>query len=550
MVGSAITLSYPKFVQHIVDIIAIGGGRETVDQAALWLVVFLFLGAISSAIRAYLFTVAGEHVVAQLREQLYQAVLLRPIAFFDERRTGELMSRLSSDTTVLQNTVTVNLSMLLRFLVMGLGAVGMLFATSVLLTIITLSVVPIVAVGGGLLGRRIRHISRRVQDGIAEASEVAEETLSGVRTVRAFGMEKQEITRYNTAIDKAFALATQRARAIALFRGLVGFAGYAAVALVFWRGGILLLEGLMSMGELTAFLLYTTMVAVSFGGLAGLWEDFAKAIGASERVFDLLDGTQQAAMSSGELQLSEPSGSIDFQSVSFCYPSRPDSVVLDRFDLQLKFGRVVALVGPSGAGKSTVAALMSRFYDPNEGTLLFDGHDYSELDVDWLRHQIGVVSQEPILFATSIEENIRYGRVDASQDDLIAAAKAANAHEFITALSEGYQTKVGERGVRLSGGQKQRVAIARALLRDPRVLILDEATSALDAESEHLVQEALERLMKGRTTLVIAHRLSTVMGADRVVVMEEGHVVQRGTHQQLVSQSGLYRRLVERQFVA
>jgi ABC-type multidrug transport system fused ATPase/permease subunit len=438
--------------------------------------------------------------------------------------------------------------MLLRFVVQVVGAVAILAWLSWKLTIVMLAVVPIVAAGAGLYGRLIRRVSRKVQDALADSTAVAEETLAGVRTVRAFARERHEEQRYGSAVMRAFELARRRAWLGATFQGAVSFAGYGSIAAVLWYGGRMLSDGTMSFGELTSFLLYTFTVAFAIGALSGLWEDFAKALGASERVFELMD--RKPEVSGGRERLPRVQGQVRFDDVGFAYPSRPEMPVLAGFTVQLEPGEAVAVVGPSGAGKSTVAALMSRFYDPQAGAILLDGKPLSSLEPSWLREQVGVVSQEPILFATSIAENIRYGRPGASDSEVQAAAQAANAHDFVSGFPEGYATLVGERGVRLSGGQKQRIAIARAVLKDPKVLVLDEATSALDAESEHLVQEALERLMQQRTTLVIAHRLSTVRDADRVVVLDQGRVVQQGTHDVLVAQDGLYGRLVERQFTA
>ncbi|MCK6523535.1 ATP-binding cassette domain-containing protein [Myxococcota bacterium] len=547
-VSAGVTLLYPVAVQKIVDGVLKGEGRVVVDDSAMALLALFLVGSVFGGVRAYLFTVAGERVVTQLRRELYAALIRQEIAFFDERRTGELTSRLAADTAVLQSAVTVNLSMLLRFLVMALGGIGALFWTSWRLTVVTLAIVPLVVVGAAMFGSVFRRTSREVQDALARATEVAEETLSGVRTVRAFAREDAEILRYGAAVEESFEKARYRAWIGALFRGVGGLAGYGAIVVVLWYGGTLLVDGRMSMGELSSFLLYTLTVAVSLGSLATLWEDFQKALGASERVFELLD--RSPTVRSGGARVPEVLGQIELTDVQFAYPSRADKPVLQGLSLSLRPGEVVALVGPSGGGKSTVAALLSRFYDPQGGQITLDGVPYPELDVGWLREQVGVVSQEPILFATTIAENIRYGRPAASDAEVEAAAKAANAHDFIQSFPDGYATLVGERGVRLSGGQKQRVAIARAILKDPKVLVLDEATSALDSESEHLVQEALERLMVGRTTLVIAHRLSTVKEADRVVVIDGGRAMQEGPHEELVRQDGLYRRLVERQFAA
>ncbi len=543
---SALTLSYPQIVRVLVDGVLADGGTEVVDRYALWLLALFAGSAALTGVRAYFFTVAGERIVARLRQRLYASLVRQEIAFFDAHRTGELTNRLASDTTVVQSAATVNLSMLLRYLITVLGAVAILFWSSWRLTLVMLALVPLAVVGGLVYGRIVRKLSRRVQDALAQATEVAEETLGGVRTVRAFAREDAETERYRAGVDRSYELARKRSLFSAVFGGISAFAGYGAIAGVLWYGGVLLAEGQMSIGELTSFLLYTFTVAFSIGALGGVWQDFMRAAGASERVFELIE--RLPGVSGGSERVTELHGEVRFEGVSFTYPSRPDAPVLRGIDLALSPGEVVALVGPSGGGKSTIAALISRFYDPDAGAIRLDGRDLRRLDPDWLRSQVGVVSQEPVLFATSIRENIAYGRPEASDDEVEAAASAANAAEFIRALPEGFATDVGERGVRLSGGQKQRVAIARALLEDPRVLVLDEATSALDAESEHLVQAALERLMRGRTTLVIAHRLSTVMSADRIAVIDRGQVVEEGTHQELVGRGGLYRQLVERQF--
>jgi ATP-binding cassette subfamily B protein len=386
-----------------------------------------------------------------------------------------------------------------------------------------------------------------VQDALAQSTAIAEESISGVRTVRAFANEDAELARYGSAVEHAYQLAARRALAYGGFQGVAGFAGYAAIAVVVWFGGRMVVAGDMSLGDLTAYLLYTLTVAMSLGALAGLYGDFMRAAGASERVFALLDRSRGVEGQGGE-PVGTVQGRVGFEEVGFAYPTRTDVPVLDGVSLEVSAGEVVALVGPSGAGKSTMAALLLRFYEPTSGQITLDGRPLSSLDPLQIRKCVGIVSQEPILFASSVAENIRYGRPDATDEQVRAAARAANAEGFIDDFPEGFDTLVGERGVRLSGGQKQRVAIARALLEDPAILVLDEATSALDAENEHLVQEALDRLMRGRTTFVIAHRLSTIQGADRVVVLDGGKVVEQGGHAELVARGGLYHRLVERQF--
>jgi len=547
-IAAGLNLSYPVFIRQIIDGVTGEEAQAVVNQAALVLLTLFALNGIFTAARSYLFTVAGERVVTSLRSNLYRSLVSQEIAFFDERRTGELTNRLAADTTVLQNAATVNISMVLRFGVTGLGALAILLYTSWKLTLVMLAIVPVVVLGAFFYGKILRRFSRQVQDALARSTEVAEETLSGIRTVRAFAREEAEGDRYAAHAEDVFNLAKRRARLGAMFGGGMGFAFGGAVAVVLWFGGTMLVDGTMTIGELTQFVLYTFFLAMSLGTLSSVWEDFMKAMGASERVFQLLD--RAPSIAAGGKQLAGLRGEVSIRGVDFVYPSRPDVPVLRGLDLTLRPGETVALVGPSGGGKSTVASLLSRFYDPNSGAIELDGTPYLELDPSWLRQQVGVVSQEPVLFASTVADNIRYGRPGASTEDVVAAAKAANAHDFIESFPEGYETLVGERGVRLSGGQKQRVAIARALLKDPRVLVLDEATSALDAESEHLVQEALDRLMVGRSTLVIAHRLSTVKDADRVLVLDHGRVVERGTHAELVAGDGLYRQLVERQFLA
>lgn len=548
LISSSMVLAYPQVIRYMVDAVVEGESLEAVDLATLVLLGAFVVQSVFSMLRAWLFTVAGERIVADLRKNLFRAIISQDIAFFDERRTGELTNRLASDTTVLQNSVTVNVSMVLRHTMSTLGGVVLLVWMSPVLAGVSMAVVPVVAVGAALYGRLIRRLSVKVQDALAASTEVAEETIAGVRTVRSFAREASEVDRYGQRVEDSFALAAKRALAIGGFSGIAGFLGYGALALVVWYGGRMVLDGRLTIGDLTAFIVYTMIVAVSLGSLAGLYGDFMRAVGASQRVFELMDLTAAIEMADGNTPPERIEGRVRFDHVRFAYPSRPDVTVLDDFDLAIEPGELVALVGPSGAGKSTVASLLLRLYDPQSGALAVDGHDIRSFDPRQWRERVGSVSQEPILFATTISDNIRYGRADATDEQVRAAARAANAEVFVDAFPEGFDTLVGERGVRLSGGQKQRIAIARAVLRDPRVLILDEATSALDAESEHLVKEALDRLMEGRTTIVIAHRLSTVIDADRVVVLDGGRVVQSGPHDGLMNEDGLYRRLVERQF--
>jgi ABC transporter fused permease/ATP-binding protein len=545
--GSSMGLLFPQAIRFIIDGALTERDRGLIDRAALGLIVIFTVQAVAVSLRYYFFSTIGEKVVARLREDVFRSLVRQEVAFFDERRTGELVSRLASDTTVLQNTVSANISMVLRHLATVVGGIALLLYTSPTLTLVMLAVVPPVAVGAVAYGRRVRRLSREVQDALAQASEVAEEGLSGIRTVRAFSAEEAEAGRYGGAVEHAFGVARRRIVASATFMGAASFFAFAAAVAVLWYGGHLVLADRLTVGGLTAFLVYTMLVALSLGSLSELWADLNRAGGAAERIFELLD-REPTIPSSGGRRLARVEGTVRFEQVQFTYPARRDAPVLTGIDLSLTPGERVALVGPSGAGKSTVASLLTRLYDPDGGAITLDGVDLRELDPQWLRRQVGIVAQEPLLFSSSILDNIRYGRPGASAEEVEQAARAANAHVFISRFPDGYATRVGERGVQLSGGQKQRVAIARALLKDPRILVLDEATSALDSESEHLVQEALERLMEGRTSLVIAHRLSTVKDAHRVVVLDAGRVVQSGPHARLVEQDGLYRRLVERQF--
>jgi ATP-binding cassette subfamily B protein len=547
LVGSAASLAFPGGMRKVIDEAINGADTGRLDRIAIGMAIISLIFGVSIALRAYLFNTAGERVVTRLRETLYRRIMDQEVAFFDSRRTGELTSRLASDTGVVQNAVSANVSMVLRACAQAAGGVVLLFINSPLLTALMLSVVPAVAMGAVIYGRRVRRLARDVQDALAATGEIAEESIAGLRTVRSFAAEEKEAARYAAGVDKAFGLARKRIAAGSTFMASASFAIYISAVLVFWYGGRLLARGEMTPGALAEFLVLTLVVAFALGGLADLWADFMRAAGAAERVFELIDRVP-AIPPRGGLEPASVEGQVQLAGVRFAYPSRPDVDVLKGIDLTLAPGEVVAVVGPSGAGKSTIAQLMARFYDPQTGKVLFDGRDVRTLDPGWLRRQIGAVAQEPVLFSTSVRDNILYGRPGAGDAEIEAAARTANAHTFVTAMPDGYQTQVGERGVQLSGGQKQRVAIARAVLKDPKVLILDEATSALDAESEHLVKEALERLMKGRTTLVIAHRLSTVMSADRVVVLDGGAVVQSGPHARLVREDGLYRRLVEKQF--
>ena len=546
LLGSLAALAYPQGIRIIVDGAVGAGDHFTVRNAAYVMGGLALLQGVAVSGRAWLFSLAGERGVKRVREQLFRSLVSQEVAFFDAQRTGDLQSRLASDTASLQGLLSSQLSMALRNVVQVIGALALLIYTSPRLTAVMMAVVPAVAFGAVYYGRKIRGLARKSQDALADAGHVAEESLSAIRTVRAFAAEDAEDRRYSAAVTTAFVFARTRAGAGSIFMGATYTGIYAAIALVLGYGGSLVAAGELTAGALTAFLVYTLLIAMGLGTLADIWAESMRGLGAAERVFELIDRAPAMALRGGRT-LVKVAGRLAYEAVQFTYPARPDTEVLHGVDLLVEPGEVVALVGPSGSGKSTLGSLLVRLYDPSAGRLTLDGVDLRELDPSWLRSQIGVVSQEPVLFSTTIAENVRYGRPGASDAEVRDALKNANALQFVLAFPDGLDTKVGERGQQLSGGQKQRVAIARAILKNPRLLLLDEATSALDAESEALVQEALSRLMRGRTSIVIAHRLSTVVGADRVVVIDDGRVVEAGRHAVLVGRGGAYARLVERQ---
>ncbi|XP_062890531.1 ABC transporter B family member 1-like isoform X2 [Mobula hypostoma] len=541
----------PFFFGKVID--SAMESMEELDRMILILFGIYVGGAVCSFFRAYFFTLAGHRLVARLRKRLFGSIIKQEIAFFDENRTGELTNRLSSDTQIIQNTLTVNLSMLLRYTLQIIGSIVLMFVVSPALTGVLLASVPVVAIGGVLYGEFVKRLRKIFQDELAAVGSTAEETISNIRTVRTYCSEKKSEELYGKGIDESYQIGKKLALAEGSFSGLVLTVLQGAIVLVLWYGAKLVYDGRhgksgISFGTLASFMVYSMNVAMAFGMLASLYGDFMQAVGASIRIFELLDRKPKIPCVGGS-RLDSLEGRLEFQKVSFTYPTRQAFQVLKEMTFEIEPGNMVALVGPSGGGKSTIVNLIERFYDPDSGRILLGKCDLQTLDPQWFRQKISVVSQEPTLFATSIKKNITYGR-EANMEEVIDAAKKANAHDFIMSFENGYETIVGERGIRLSGGQKQRIAIARALIMDPVLLLLDEATSALDAESEHLVQEAIDRVMQERTVLVIAHRLSTVRNASKVIVIDKGRIVECGTHKSLLEKGGIYKKLVLHQLTA
>ncbi len=550
IVSSSLGLVFPRIMGTLVDTALVENASATsLDQMALLLMGVFLLQWAFNYVRLYSLSVVGQGVVADLRMALYDRIVRLPVPFFDGRLTGEITSRLTADAAVVQATVSASLARTLSQAITLIGGVVLLLLLSPSLSVAVLSFLPVVIVIAAMLGRRLNRISTEFQDKIAAANALADESIASIRTVKWFTAENPSVTRYDTAIRESYSVALRRARIRAFFLPFVTFVGYSTLALVLWLGGRQVLAGNMSPGELVAFLLYTLVVAGAIGSFTGLYSQLQEALGASRRIFELLGEPIDAQTPEQPVAVTKREGSIRFEGVHFTYPGR-EIEVLANLDLVVVPGEVVALVGPSGAGKSTLTQLISRFYDVTEGAVIVDGVDIRDQDLHDLRSSMAAVPQEVQLFSGSIAENLRVGKPDATDDELVVAAKVANAHDFIIGFPDGYKTVVGERGVKLSGGQRQRVAIARAVLADPKILILDEATSALDAEAEALVQEALERLMVGRTTVVIAHRLSTVRAANRLVVIADGRIVEEGSHDELVEAGGLYSQLSARQLIA
>ena len=547
-VASAATLSLPVAFRQMIDHGFTDGAN--INRAFLFLFVVAVVLALASAARFYFVSLLGEKVVSDLRQQLYSHLIGLDAEFHDRSRSGELVSRLSADSELLRNVVATSMSVALRSSVTVIGSLVMLFVTSPRLASFALIGIPLAVLPIVLGARRLEKASRASQDRVADANSLANETLGAVRTVQAHAREPYERERFGSAIATAVDTARRRIRAQAWVTAGAITLIFGAIVLVLWMGAHDVIAGNMTAGTLGQFVLYALIGGGSVGALAEVWNELQRASGGMGRIAELLQESPRITAPSTPRHLAQPvRGEIRFEQVSFHYPSRPDLPALDGFDLSVHPGETVALVGPSGAGKSTVLSMLLRFHDVQAGKIRLDGMDVRELDPTELREQIALVPQHPTLFAASAADNIRYGRLEATDAEVLAAAEAAEADDFIRELPEGFDSQLGERGARLSGGQQQRIAIARALLKDAPVLLLDEATSALDAQSERAVQHALERLMEGRTTLVVAHRLATVLKADRIVVMDRGRIAAQGTHAELLAQDGLYAELARLQFI-
>ncbi|CAG9762931.1 unnamed protein product [Ceutorhynchus assimilis] len=549
-------MAVPFSLGKVLDIIYtntddLQSAKTRLNQVCGILLGVFLLGGVCNFGRVYFMSIAGYRMTQALRTRVFDSIVKQEQGWFDKRPTGELINRLSSDTQVVGQALSQNISDGLRSTVMVIAGTGMMFYMCPKLAFVGLAIVPPVAGMAVVYGRYVRGISRRLQDSLADATKVAEEKISNMRTVKAFAQEPREIESYKLSIVNVLNLGYLEAKARAIFYGMTGFSGHVIIISVLYYGGVLVTSNEITVGNLSSFLLYAAYIGVSVGGLSSFYTELNKSVGAAQRIWEIMDRTPAIPVTGGLTPLTDPQGHIEYKNVKFSYPSRQDTEIFRDLVLDIAPGKMVAVVGPSGSGKSTLAALLLRLYDPIDGAVYLDGQNIRDLNPSWVKKHIGTVSQEPVLFSNSIKDNILYGSENPAQvtsEELIRVAKEANVYEFVQQLPQGFDTVVGERGVMLSGGQKQRVAIARALIKDPKILLLDEATSALDAQSERLVQEALERIMKGRTVLTIAHRLSTIQNADTIAVLRDGLIVEQGNYQELLqNEKGAFRELMKHQ---
>ncbi|HHF2921599.1 TPA: ABC transporter ATP-binding protein/permease [Vibrio alginolyticus] len=546
---ASLTLSVGYGVRILIDQGFAQQSLQELTNAIQFIVGVTLCIAIGTFFRFYLVSSVGERVSADIRLAVFNHVITLHPSYFETNSSGDIMSRLTTDTTLLQSIIGSSFSMAMRSALMCFGAIIMLFATNVKLTLIVLASVPLVLVPILFYGRRVRALSRQSQDSMADVGSYAGEAIEHIKTVQSFSSESHERAAFAVEVEKAYEVGRQRVKQRAILISGVIVIVFSAIAGMLWVGGSDVIQGKMSAGDLAAFVFYAIMVASSTATISEVMGELQRAAGATERLIEILQVDSDIKAPSNHLPVrADMPAEVNFNSVSFNYPSRPNQPAIKELNLTAEQGKVLALVGPSGAGKTTLFELLQRFYDPQQGQVLFGGEDIRQFDPNELRRQMALVPQQPALFGHDVFHNIRYGNPEATDVQVIEAAKKAHAHEFIEKLPEGYHSFLGERGVRLSGGQKQRIAIARAILKDPKILLLDEATSALDSESEHHVQQALEALMKGRTTLIIAHRLSTIQHADKIAVLDNGELVDVGNHQSLMQSCELYQRLVALQF--